>query len=178
VSFSGSYQKKNILLSWKVLGNETVDHFALERSLDGSHFTPCGTVAGTLKAGNEVYQFSEPWAGEKAFYRFKVVDKKGLFQYSNTIQIHEGKPNLSQLAALENPVREDLTLSYATEKSTPVDFRVYNFMGAIIYSAKINCIKGQNLITVPESSLKQKGVYYVDVLESASKRLSARVVRL
>ncbi len=91
-SFTGKVDGCLIKLNWGTKHEIGNDYFEIERSIDGKKFFSIGKVAGS---GNSItpvnYQYSdENIYKSDYFYRLKLVDFNGEYDYSNIIQIETG----------------------------------------------------------------------------------------
>jgi hypothetical protein len=105
VSFTGQPTIAGNELNWKTTAEENFSHYEIERSLNAKIFKPIGKVLGanTKNQENLSYSFiddnqsgSVPGASSgntvssfAAYYRLKMVDLDGSFQYSKIIFIND-----------------------------------------------------------------------------------------
>jgi hypothetical protein len=178
LNFSVSKHDKKTALSWTVNQNDLADRFELEKSPDGRNFISCAVVSPTRKGGNETYQFLEQPSATKVFFRLKIVDKNSKEQYSDMVSTHNEKDNQEQLIIFENPAKGNWKIGYNSQKNSAIDLHIYNYLGTLLYSAKINSTEGINLITVPAKFTKEKGSYYIEVIENGVKRLVSKAEHL
>lgn len=89
LDFRGQPKDGDVLLDWTTESEINSQHFEVQRSIGDAGFYHIGTVQG---AGNSVstlqYQFTdhEPAIGTN-YYRLKLVDLDGSYEYSNTIAV-------------------------------------------------------------------------------------------
>lgn len=85
-------------LTWVTLTELNSDFFQVERSVDGITFSEVGRVeaAGNATDRIEYEYFDREVSGEEAFYRLKIVDLDGTFEYSEIryIQLSGDRPIL------------------------------------------------------------------------------------
>jgi hypothetical protein len=114
ISFTGELTPGGIALKWVTEEAGNNDHYEVEHSTDGEHFTPVGTVANnagiTMDAGRIAYSFIQPTPGAGIhYYRIRQTDRDGKYSYSTTIKLTVH--NLSSgLYLLSNPVHDELVL--------------------------------------------------------------------
>jgi hypothetical protein len=177
LNFSVSRPNNKTAVSWSVSKNEWADHFDLERSLDGHNFSLCSSISSNNKTGEVTCQFAEPQSALRIFYRLKIVDKKGMAQYSEIVSNDDEKNNQVQLAVFGHSTKGDLTVGYTAYENTPIDLHVYNYLGILLFSAKIKCDEGNNYLKVPARFIKGKGICYIEVIENGRKRLKSKAER-
>lgn len=88
LSFTNSLNKENHELSWTYESPENFDFFNIEHSRDAKNFTSIGKIRdGENLSGKFAAHFThiKPESGLH-YYRLKMVDMDGSFQYSNVIQ--------------------------------------------------------------------------------------------
>lgn len=88
-SINGHLQKSDVLINWQLASEFNVDHFELERSEDGIHFSVITFVQSAGNTENTVSYTAldvNP-ANGNYYYRVKTVGKTGAVVYSNSINI-------------------------------------------------------------------------------------------
>jgi hypothetical protein len=133
VSFTATAQSRTaVQLAWATASEVNSAYFEVERSLDGSTFTPAGRVAA---AGNSttahpysLLDNSLPASVSLLYYRLRQVDLDGTATYSpvRTVQLAN-----AGLALYPNPARGQATLLGA-EAGTVV--RVLDALGRVVLS--------------------------------------------
>ncbi|RMF60166.1 MAG: hypothetical protein D6748_04695 [Calditrichaeota bacterium] len=96
MEFSGEPAQDKIVLKWKTGVETNVQKFVVERSLNNKSFTSIGEVAA--KGSNSQYEYiDQTIADSKAifYYRLKVVNNDGSFQFTESIAVI---PKISSLA--------------------------------------------------------------------------------
>ncbi|MEQ9466556.1 MAG: T9SS type A sorting domain-containing protein [Ekhidna sp.] len=102
IDFTGRIEGRDVRLSWATLSEINSDYFLVERSEDGKTFKAIGSVSshGNTNVRHD-YTYLDMNAGERAYYyRLKMIDFDGYFEYSPTIQII---PDLSNVKVLVYP---------------------------------------------------------------------------
>jgi hypothetical protein len=113
VTFTGFEAKKvanNVILNWKVAGEENVSRYDVERSYDGRNFE---TISSVTKTGQDSYTYTDANSNSTAYYRIKNVDNDNKFKYSTIIRIVNGRSDIV-LRAFPQPVQSQLTLQHPT----------------------------------------------------------------
>ena len=99
-------QGKDILVGWEVSGQTLVDHYELEKSLDGRRFN---RVASQSVLGNPSAMYAYQWLDQHAvsgdnYYRVKTVDLSGNISYSAIVNVKTGVKTPG-VDVVPNPVR-------------------------------------------------------------------------
>ncbi len=90
VSFSAQQLDGQVQLKWQSASEENTSHFDVERSADGQQFDPLLTKkaqgnSAALVSYNAID--NSPLSGT-SYYRLKMVDLDGTFEYSNIVAVH------------------------------------------------------------------------------------------
>jgi hypothetical protein len=178
IRFQGNMNKSNkVTLNWTAADNETVDHFEVERSVNGKDFTTAAIVFATEKTGVEDYLYFETInSNDKVMFRLKMFDDGQEINYSRILVFQPKSNNSTQLKVYGNPVNDKLTFSYTSTAAQPADVRVYDMNGRIIMSQKVNSLEGSNMMSLPLSSTFKTGMYVVEV-NNGSDRQTAKFVK-
>lgn len=87
--FEGSYAKNKTNLHWSISGNEQMNLFEVERSLDGKAFTTAAIVFTSEDSGDMKYAFKETIkSNSKVYYRIKMVEKDKKATYSSILVLN------------------------------------------------------------------------------------------
>ncbi|TMI70893.1 MAG: T9SS type A sorting domain-containing protein [Bacteroidetes bacterium] len=163
VSFSAYFNAGKVVLSWKTVQPELVDHFVIERSEDAMHWIERNTVAADATKTVYGYEDLSPVPGNN-FYRIKIFRKNNAVSYSGVRKVIAPLGN-EVIAIYPNPASGKIFVS-GLNSSSP--FTVFDQMGKLIFEKKI--ITTQHIIEVDLPSLP-KGVYLIRVGDTV-KRLS------
>lgn len=99
-------------LKWDVTEEINVREYQVERSDNGSFFSPVGTVAAK---GKSIYSFNNPDISTAAiFYRVKSVDIDGRFKYSSIIKLSGSSSNSysDKLMIYPTPSQDQITIAH------------------------------------------------------------------
>lgn len=108
--FNGQAKNNGNQLSWTTATELNSSHFDIEKSDDGNLFKKIGSVQS--KGSNtrqQYYLFTDNAAGNTIlYYRLKLVDNNGHFEYSKTIRVNAAAAN--GFTVYPNPVTTTLTV--------------------------------------------------------------------
>ena len=133
INFQGHLSNNEILLNWSTASEHNSKSFDIEKSTDGSHFYLVGSqIAAGNSASQKNYSLTDRQVSELNYYRLKMVDIDGNFQYSQTILIKD--PGARQnVWVLNNPFATVIKLRFAkTAHLAQCD--LINVSGAKVYS--------------------------------------------
>ena len=85
--FTGKASGCNIILNWTSETEETFNEYELQRSGDGRDFTTIKRIKGEGGATSKSYQYQDELAGSDNYYRLRMNDQDGSFEYSKIIHI-------------------------------------------------------------------------------------------
>jgi len=164
-SFHGNINKNNkVSLEWKVMSNETIDQFEIQRSYDGNQFKTIGIVFASEKKDSEDYMFYETISSfDKAMYRLKMIDKNNNVTYSKILVFQAKAATTNNIKIIGNPVNDKLTFNYSSFTAQVIDVKVYDMTGKVIMSNKINGLEGTNIMSFPLASNLKPNMYILEV---------------
>ena len=111
--FTAQKQQAKVLLSWGTEQETNSDKFIIERSADGMHFNGIKSIPAKgysyLKT-NYTAEDLQPIIG-KNYYRLKMTDKDGHFEYSN-IRIVDFTKSGNYISLYPNPAKEIIIIEH------------------------------------------------------------------
>ena len=136
-----------VLLKWETFSENNNDYFAIERSLDGSHFTEIGRVPGkgTQTTESKYEHWDSPTIGQN-YYRLRQVDFDGGVEFSPTRMIHFTDKNPFPILFLENG---NVVINMANLSEG--EFFLFNPVGQLLSKSKLG--EGRNVFQLHSSSL-------------------------
>lgn len=167
-SFSGAAnpQTRSIRLDWTCEVNEGLDYFAVERSRDGKSFAFMHSIAPQAAQYDYNYTDSDP-GQEKAFYRLKMVDKDGKYEYSKVLCITQDKAGTSAIDIYPSPSTGIISVHNVRPQA---GISLYDQYGRLIRKTTAN--RSHEQIDLSEYP---KGVYIIKITEGNSV-LTKRIV--
>ncbi len=136
LSFKAKTQNGSVLLSWQTANEKNVQHFELQHSPNGKDFAPLSIVqAKNDKAQSYQILDEKPYSGIN-YYRLKITDLDGHYQYSKTESVH-----LLQKGAFNvypNPVSKSSQLWIESKQNDPFEFTLFDVHGKQVFNQKFN----------------------------------------
>jgi alpha-amylase len=177
LSFRGQAESGRNELFWNVTNEISVASYIIERSVNGTDFTATGTVAA-LNAPNGVAAYNYVDANlpptEYTWYRLKILDKDGVFKYSNIITIK--RELVFDAAVFPNPVKGNtVTVTITSPVAKSISARVYNMEGQLLCSQVIAVVAGVN--TYPLSQPVVSGGTYALLLDDGVTRIKKQFIK-
>jgi len=174
-SFNAQAQNKNSLVSWITASEKNSAYFDVEHSTDGRIFTKVGNVKaqGTTDIShNYSYVHTTPVNGVN-YYRLKMVDMDGTYQYSETRTVRFGDLSTGTIAVVPNPTtgRTRVVLPAALSENGMIV--VYNGMGMIV--AKV-AAPGMQAVEFDLSN-QAPGLYHLVVMDGNDAVYRDKVIK-
>ena len=177
IDFSAEAQpeKNRVVLDWATASELNNSHFTVERSVDGSSFTPVMEVAsqgsGNVTRSYQVFD-SEPIDG-KSFYRLKQTDLDGSFTYYNQVEVTFKSSPRAMIKLFPSPVAAggNVTAEFRVPGARTVILTVQLVSGQEVQHRTITDVAGGR-VEVNTESLRP-GIYIVRVFSSETPGMSA-----
>jgi hypothetical protein len=164
LSFKAAATPARVELIWKVTAENEVDGYTIERSTNGSAFSPLYTQPARNLNGTQDYRYADVKLPSSAvvYYRIQLVDKDGQVRYSPIIKV-----NLQATGSLwianPNPVKQQFTIQ-ATDNAPEVKaLRIVNTTGQMVITQML--APGQRQVRVDRKGMTA-GVYWVELADA------------
>jgi len=132
--FSGMMKGTDNILEWATQSEVNTNYFSVEKSLDLKSWKSIGMVEAIGNTFTTTkYQYVESGIHESVYYRLKIVDLDGYFEYSDIIIVERDQVNDWNI--FPNPVRD--LLYFSGLKETAV-VKIYGYGGQCINSMKVD----------------------------------------
>jgi len=166
ISFKASLQNKTAAINWTVFSTEQVDHFVIERSVDGIHFAAIQNLAANLRLNqNENFSALDDLTAVNSgmvYYRVKAHGINGRVNISNVIALRLiGATVVLQIAP--NPVKDHLQILLTSEIKTVADFNITDANGNMLMKFTENVSIGTNTFVYTKVNELSNGFYYLQV---------------
>lgn len=180
IAFNASMINKKVAVTWTTSAEKNASHYVVQRSTDGAEFSDAGTV---FTDGNATttrsYSFQDMVntnAKGVLYYRLKMVDMDGQFDYSMVRLVKLGDANGKlELQAFPNPVVNELRVTIPEAwQNRQVIYELYTGDGQLLKRFLNKSATQTEIIGMQQY---QPGVYVVKALndaEMASQRIIKR----
>jgi hypothetical protein len=156
----------NVQVDWKVLNEDNLNHYEIERSADGNNFVTIGSRQGSGNTNETIaYNFTDltTTAGEY-YYRVKAISNNGVIAYSNIskVRILRSSPSLY---VFPNPVTNSKINVQVGSKLPQGNYvlRLLNTDGKIMLSKKISHTGGSATYSLEPDRTLTSGNYQLEV---------------
>ncbi len=163
-SFQAVQQNEQVLLKWETASERNTSHFSIERSTNDTDFIEIGTVQGRGDAViSRQYTFKDisPENGV-SYYRLKIIDHDGTFEYSNIEVVKFESEPVIQL--FPNPVEKTIQLEGFDSDLKNVQLEIYDRNGKLIFSNNASINDGQLQISTEIANIQHPGMYLLRVI--------------
>jgi len=153
----GIKQGSSNSLSWKVTCNSTPNAtMVLERSTDGSNFTPLYTItADALRCRQPFDHLDAMPAAGVSYYRLKMIDQNDKVAYSNIIPLLNTAKGFEMVNIAPNPVTANgqFKLNVTSAENTKMDIVIVDVQGRVVQRRAVNIIAGFNSVDMQVTGL-------------------------
>jgi len=150
-------------LSWNVSSETKVARYEVERSANSTDFVKLAEVVDLGKASYTVYDANPAVA--QNYYRIKIYDDNGTFNYSAIASVDYSLSAASVLSVYPNPASDVVMVKLPEAKAVHVS--IIDLAGREVKSADIS---STSLVQQNISDL-QKGLYIIQISDSKSKEV-------
>ncbi len=175
-SFTGKTNPKMNDLTWLTASEKNVNRFELQRSADGKFFDGLYSLRATNTTAQQTYNYSDIDPIIRAFYRLKMIDNDGTFEYSNTITLSRNNATANAVVIAPNPTNGTVKVTYETAAATDVIFTINNLLGQELYTLKAAAQEGANEQYIDLSELPP-AVYTLSLIRGGTERIVRKIVK-
>jgi len=161
ISFSAKANDCTIVLDWRAGSEENFIHYEIEKSTDGRNFDKLGQVEGLENTSNYVYNFEDSKANKTNYYRLKMIDLDGSFEYSEVVIINGDCDEEQTMQLYPNPIQsnEILTIELQTQREE-AQLMITDMSGNIVRRMTLSTERGWNKLRFNTSDLSV-GTYFI-----------------
>jgi hypothetical protein len=169
ISITASRKTANVQVNWKV-GNEiNIDHYEVERSVDGRNYSRVGNVAATAVADYSFLDVNAPTTN--IFYRVKSVENGGESKYSAIAKLYGEKTKPGYAVAPTPTVGTEINVQFKNQLAGKYQLKLFNNAGQQIQSTQVNHTGGNGTQTIQLPAGLARGAYQLEII-SAGKTSS------
>lgn len=164
-SFNAAKTNRDALVNWVTASERNMLKYEVERSEDGSLFNRVGEVRSVGNSTTTMkYSFTDAGVadrirGEQAFYRLKMINRDGSFEYSEIRKVVFGRA--ATLTVYPNPFSETVTLQWDTEINDLGEIIITDIFGKEVATVTSNSNVVNNRVEISELTGLSAGVYII-----------------
>lgn len=176
ISFDGKLKNNQTILRWETKNEQGNVTFEVEKSMDGTHFTKIGEVAGKGSLSGSIYDFTDnETISTKAYYRIKLRENEKS-QYSKMVLL-SAQAMPFELRAVVNPFVNTVSFDVIAPFAGEIRTTLYDSYGKNVYSKTIAVNKGLNEMRINETSVLSSGQYVLKV-QWGTQTITKRIIKL
>lgn len=159
-TFTGYNQEGVNNLVWSTISEHANGVFSIERARDGTDFASIGTLPASGNPNGNTYTFTdnEPFPGVN-YYRLKLTEADGTFDYSYIIAIEPGNAGPNSISINNgNPVSDLLDISLHSTQDGAGILRIVDMLGNEVLRRNIQTGSGTTPVILNVGMLPQ-GTY-------------------
>ncbi len=159
--FSAAEKDCNVIVEWTAEIEDNLSHYELEYSENQSEFKTKAKFEAESAHRQNSYQYTDDATGKINYYRLKIVDLDGSFEYSKVLTVDLNCKNKNGLSVYPNPVKggSPLQVRLLTE-DTEATLMITNVFGKVVRNITLSTEIGLNLIKLDVSDLPN-GAYFI-----------------
>ena len=167
LQFTATKEDKTVKLNWRTTTEKNISHFTIQRNDNGADFINLGDIVALSDTGVHSYTYPdnvENVTANRVFYRLRIIDKDGLYTYSDLVSVelsaNATRSSANGLKLYPNPAKEQLSVVYNLQNATVAELRIIDMSGKMIYSHEVDSNPGNNIAFITISAMPG-GMYYV-----------------
>lgn len=149
LGFNGKRSGNSNQLTWNVASETNFSYYEVERSFNAKEYKALGKVNAN---GAKTYNYTDDFgtaAVKDAYYRLKLVDTDGKFEFSKVIFLNSESGSGFVGNAYPNPVVEQAaSVEIKSTKQMPWTIVAYDMTGKQISKSTQTLAKGNNLVKI------------------------------
>lgn len=175
--FNGQLINNTAQLKWATSSEQNTDHFSVERSDDGTHYTSIVriTAAGNSNSTKQYAYTDQRAINQTAWYRLQMVDKDGKFTTSQVERLSSTVKGLQVLSVLPNPFENDLQMNIQSDKAQAITIQLVDMTGREVYRSNKVISAGNNIIVMSSLGGLSKGLYVLRMMDGKREVFTRRV---
>lgn len=160
-SFNVNCEGNSVVITWKTAQEQNSDHFNVEKSPDGIHWSVAGNLPAVGNSSVETrYSFTDNNPVPNDFYRIAEYDLDGTIHYTGTIK--SSCNTTDDFKLWPNPVNDKLFINILASTQYDASIRLFDSKGALVKIQRASISQGSNQLSVDMKSLPV-GIYQLSV---------------
>lgn len=137
ITFNGKVINSEVELHWQTATEQNSFEFEVQRSTNGKQFRTIDIMDAAGTSLEEIaYHFTDETPLPFAYYRLKMVDLDGSFEYSDIISVEFSDKEAQILNVYPNPADDQLTVDLILDE--PSTLRVLDLNGKVVIEQSLN----------------------------------------
>jgi hypothetical protein len=150
----------------------------VQYSENGSGFSSLTRVASKkTDASVTTYGYSTVQNASVQYYRLKMVDEDGKFNYSQIIAVRKSETASSQLSVFPNPAKQNPVLNIKSIESGDASVSILNMHGTALTQQNVKVRNGDNTVVLQSANNLAPAVYNVRVVINGKTYFSRLIMQ-
>lgn len=179
IAFNGMVERKFASLKWKTNYEYQINHFEIERSLDGRNFAYIGLLGAHNNHLGSDYRYMDSGFAQmpngKVFYRLKIMEADGGFKYSDIIYLTKSSIK-GQPEFYPNPVRNMLNVKLEIVDPGKWNIRLLDASGRQLLNKSQMLQEGAQNLTFPMANFA-KGLYLLVMQNENGEQMENKFIK-
>lgn len=154
----------NVQVSWTVSSQVSLDHYQIERSVDGASFNSIGELTAGQQTDYAYTDYLNSVNASIVYYRLKMVDQDGNSVYSKIIPVRLEQTTDAKIGVYPNPAVDFTVLKLYSDNQTVARIKLIDDAGRQIINRSVTVNTGNNSLMIDQLGSLPKGIYIVQVV--------------
>ncbi len=175
VSFTGIAMETSNMLKWQTESEENTKEFIVERAETGREdFIEIGFIdANGFSESLMTYEFEDEKPIPMAYYRLKMVDFDGSFEYSEIIVIEKLHAGVTDFEVYPVPIQDEVNIMISSDQKSNAILTLTNYLGQVILIEQLELNVGVNAFTFNWNNMNSS-LHFITI-ENGQERLVKKV---
>ena len=163
VAFEAVVEDGTVVLNWHTASETNNRYFTLERSADGTDFSPVMEIASESPENGKLYSALDPapYYGV-SWYRLSQTDMDGTVHQLETVAVLNEDAAVSHFMAFPNPFGESVKVTTYGLEGAPAVLRMADLFGHEVATMQVDAATDFAVYTLPVGEL-EPGLYILTV---------------
>jgi hypothetical protein len=168
-SVTARSQTNGVEVHWKVDNQLNIKAYQVERSLNGTSFSPVHSVMAS-NHNSDAYRWIDPSVSTRSvFYRIRNTDHDGKVQYSQVVEVN-AQPSITGFEIYPNPVMDHfIGLQIKNQPKGLYYLKVFNITGQEVLNKTINHPGHDHYEVINVGRKLSKGIYKLEIIGFGGK---------
>ena len=175
LQYNAGYTGGATLITWSTAKEIDVAHYEIQRSADGTLFTPLGMLDPNNGSGSYSYQYTDkqPLKGWN-YYKIIIVDRDGKKQFSPVLKAFSNAGGLAIRKLRTQP--SQIILELQSNEAQNAGLQVLSSTGLLIQKTLRRIDNGNSTLTIPTGSLSN-GVYFIKLVPASGEPIITSFIK-
>ena len=170
LSFTGYAMDNQVQLKWSIQGEENIDRYEIQKSIDGVNYTSIGQVPATGKSN--YHYFDSYTEATQVYYRLAFFYADGSTRLSNYISISKWSQKQLQVYYKEG---QGLQVKWYCDKPGKAGVSIYSSGGSLLFSTLKQVEYGYNSFVIKDAINWKPGIYFLQI--NAGNSIVTKIVK-